>query len=253
MTAALEVKNLSASYGRDPAVRNLSVSADAGDLMAVVGPNGAGKSTLIKAIVGAHPPDAGEIRVLSESGDAARRQITYVPQRGDIDWDFPVTVRDVVSQGRWGHTGLLGRMSSEDRQKVDESLERVGVTDLADRQIGELSGGQQQRVFLARALAQEGRVYLLDEPFVGVDAATEKAIADVLRTLVEEQRTILVVHHDLSTIREYFDQVLLMNCEAIACGPVDEVFTASNLERTYGGTLTVVEQSDGSVFGGTAQ
>jgi manganese/zinc/iron transport system ATP- binding protein len=240
---ALSVRDLVASYDREPVLRNISFEADAGDLMAIVGPNGAGKSTLIKAIVGAHEADSGTIEVLGQTGHAARKDITYVPQRGDIDWDFPVTVDDVVLQGRYGNMGLLGRPSEEDRRLVREAMEMVEVTDLRDRQIGELSGGQQQRVFLARALAQQGQVYLLDEPFVGVDAATEKGIARVMRELSESGRAVLVVHHDLSTVREYFDKVLLMNAELIDYGPTDEVFTTEKLQETYGGELTVLDQS----------
>ncbi len=250
MERALEIKNLTVSYDRGPVVKDVGFSVGPGDLVGVVGPNGAGKSTMIKAMVGAHTPDAGEISVFGDTGKAATRRITYVPQRGAVDWDFPVTVRDVVVQGRYGHAGLLGRFSKEDRRLIDESLDMVGITDLSNRQIGELSGGQQQRVFLARALAQQGDVYLLDEPFVGVDAATESAIVDVLRNLRDEGRAVLVVHHDLSTVREYFDQVLLLNCELIAFGPTSEVFTEELLQKTYGGRLTVLDQGNVAVLAG---
>jgi manganese/zinc/iron transport system ATP- binding protein len=250
MDLALEVKNLNVSYDRGPVVCDVGFEVARGDLVGVVGPNGAGKSTMIKAMVGAHTPDSGSITVLGDSGKKATRRITYVPQRGAVDWDFPVTVRDVVVQGRYGHVGLLGRFSKKDRDLIDEAIEMVGITDLQNRQIGELSGGQQQRVFLARALAQKGDVYLLDEPFVGVDAATETAIVDVLRALRDEGRAVMVVHHDLSTVREYFDKVLLMNAELIAFGPTDEVFTERLLQKTYGGRLTVLEQGNVAVMTG---
>ncbi|QDG54494.1 metal ABC transporter ATP-binding protein [Persicimonas caeni] len=250
MGHALEVNNLTVSYDRGPVVRDVSFEVDKGDLVGIVGPNGAGKSTMIKAMVGAHDPDAGRISVLGDTGKKATRRITYVPQRGAVDWDFPVTVRDVVVQGRYGHVGLLGRFSKKDRHLIDESLEMVGITDLQDRQIGELSGGQQQRVFLARALAQKGDVYLMDEPFVGVDAATEKAIVDVLRKLRDEGRAVMVVHHDLSTVREYFDKVLLMNGDLIAFGPTERVFSQKLLQKTYGGKLTVLSQGEVAVMAG---
>jgi len=241
--AALEVTNLRVTYDRQVAVDGLSFCAHRGDLVAVIGPNGAGKSTLIKAVVGAQPFDEGSISVCGESGQRAVENVTYVPQRGDIDWEFPVTVRDVIMQGRYGSMGLLGRMDAEDERLFDEAVEAVDVRDLLDRQIGELSGGQRQRVFLARALAQKGDVYLLDEPFVGVDAATERAIADVLRRLSAEGRAVLVVHHDLSTVREYFDKVLMMNTSLVTFGSVDDVFTRENLQTTYGGHLTMLDQS----------
>lgn len=240
MTYALEVENLTVSYGRGPVVEQLGFALDKGDLVGIVGPNGAGKSSLIKAMVGALTPDSGTIRVMADSGKKATRRITYVPQRGEVDWDFPVTVEDVVTQGRYGKVGLLGRFSREDRDLIAEAIELVGIGDLKKRQIGELSGGQQQRVFLARALAQQGDIYLLDEPLVGVDATTESAIVDVLRNLRDADKSVMVVHHDLSTAREYFDKVLLMNRELIAFGPVEEVFTPELLQKTYGGRLTVL-------------
>ncbi|AWV90024.1 metal ABC transporter ATP-binding protein [Bradymonas sediminis] len=240
MTYALQVENLTVSYGRGPVVKDVAFALDPGDLVGIVGPNGAGKSSMIKAMVGALTPDTGTIRVGADSGKKATRRITYVPQRGEVDWDFPVTVEDVVTQGRYGKVGLLGRFSKEDRRLVKEAIDLVGIGDLVKRQIGELSGGQQQRVFLARALAQQGDIYLLDEPLVGVDATTESAIVDVLRNLRDAGKSVMVVHHDLSTAREYFDKVLLMNKELIAFGPVEEVFTPELLQKTYGGRLTVL-------------
>ncbi|MFW5968904.1 MAG: metal ABC transporter ATP-binding protein [Persicimonas sp.] len=250
MQAALQVDNLTVSYDRGPVVRDVSFSVDPGELVGVVGPNGAGKSSMLKAMIGAMDLDRGRVRVFGDEGRAAKRRITYVPQRGEVDWDFPVTVEDVVAQGRYGEVGLLGRFSSEDREIVEDSLQMVGITDLVDRQIGELSGGQKQRVFLARALAQQGDVYLLDEPFVGVDATTEEAIVDVLRALGDDGKAVLVVHHDLSTIHEYFEKVLLMNVDLIGFGPVDQVFTEENLQQTYGGRLTVLDQGNVTVLAG---
>lgn len=241
---ALRVKDLTLSYDAEPVVEHVSFDVPQGALVGVLGPNGAGKSTLIKAIVGALRPDAGDIEVLGTQGKHALRRLTYVPQRGSVDWDFPVTVRDVVTQGCLGRVGLFGRISGEEKRIVDEALERVAMTELADRQIGALSGGQQQRVFLGRALAQRGDVYLLDEPFVGVDARTESAIIDVLRMLRDEGRTLLVVHHDLSTVREYFDHVLLLNKKLIAFGPTQEVFLADTLQHAYGGRLAIFEKSE---------
>ncbi len=241
---ALRVKGLTLSYDADPVVQDLSFEVPRGALVGVLGPNGAGKSTMIKAIVGALRPDAGEIEVLGARGKHALRRLTYVPQRGSVDWDFPVTVRDVVTQGCLGRVGLLGRLTGEEHRIVDEALERVAMTEFATRQIGALSGGQQQRVFLGRALAQRGDVYLLDEPFVGVDARTESAIIDVLRMLRDEGRTLLVVHHDLSTVRDYFDHVLLLNKELIAFGQTSEVFQADTLQRAYGGRLAIFEKSE---------
>lgn len=245
MTDVLTVANLTAGYGGAPAIDGLTFSVEPGRLVGIVGPNGAGKTTMIKAIMGALPTISGEITVCGKRGKAALRDLVYVPQRASVDWDFPLTVRDVVAQGRYGSLGLLRRPSDEDRQRVESALEKVAISALADRQIGELSGGQQQRVFLARALAQDGRVYLMDEPFQGVDAATETAIIEVLRTLREAGHTVLVVHHDLSTVRDYFDEIVLLNIELIAYGPTAEVFVPEMLQRAYGGRLAVFD--DGAV------
>jgi manganese/zinc/iron transport system ATP- binding protein len=248
----LRVEGLTVAYDRDAVVRDVSFSVEGAGIVGIIGPNGAGKSTMIKAIVGAQAARAGRVEVMGKVGEEALRAITYVPQRSAVDWDFPVTVRDVVAQGRWGRLGLLGRMRAEDVRAVDEALARVGLEALAGRQIGELSGGQQQRVFLARALAQQGQVYLLDEPFVGVDAATETAIVAVLRELREQGRAILVVHHDLSSVAEYFDQVLLMNGELVAFGPTAQVFTREQLQRAYGGRLTVLPGDGAAIVTGQA-
>lgn len=236
---AIEAQNITLSYTEEPVVRDVSFTLPMGSLVGVVGPNGAGKSTLIKAIVGVMRPDQGQIKVGGEPVGASKGQVTYVPQRGAVDWDFPITATEVVRQGRFGSVGLLRRFRAEDRRAVNEAMEAVGITDLGRRQIGALSGGQQQRVFLARALAQGGDIFVMDEPFVGVDAATEAAIVDVLQNLRDEGKTVIVVHHDLATVDEYFDQLLLLNRELIACGPTEEVYTPENLRATYGGRVAI--------------
>ena len=243
---ALEVRSLSVAYDGKPVVDGVSFAIDAGRLVGIVGPNGAGKTTMIKAIMGALPTISGEVAVMGKSGRAAR-SLVYVPQRASVDWDFPLTVKDVVMQGRYGSMGLLKRPKQADRDAVQQALEKVVITDLAGRQIGELSGGQQQRVFLARALAQEGDVYLMDEPFQGVDAATETAIIDVLRELRGRGKTVLVVHHDLSTVRDYFDEIILLNVSLIAHGPTKEVFTPALLNKAYGGKLALFDDSQAAI------
>lgn len=241
MAQLLEVEDLAVSYdGREFAIDGVSFSVERGEVMAIVGPNGSGKTTALKAIVGAIEPLRGDVRV--NGTGSSRGDIVYVPQRTAVDWDFPMTVRDVVTQGRFGSVGWFKRLTGGDAKRVDEALEMVGIRDLETRQIGELSGGQQQRTFLARALAQDGNVYLMDEPFQGVDAATEKAIVKVIHKLRDEGNGVVIVHHDLSTIREYFDTVLLMNKIVVASGPIDEVFNEANLQRAYGGKLTVLGQ-----------
>lgn len=238
MTSALRTLGLTVAYDTNVVVDDVTFDIEHGGLIAIVGPNGAGKTTMLKAILGLIPSVAGNVEILGETGKKALKNATYVPQRATVDWDFPLTVRDVVMQGRYQHLGLLKRPSDADQKIVDDALDAVSMNDYANRQIGELSGGQQQRVFLARALAQQGDVYFMDEPFQGVDAATESAIVDVLRTLRNEGKTVLVVHHDLSTVRAYFDRVLLLNKTLIAYGPVDEMFTPDLLQQTYGGRLT---------------
>lgn len=234
---ALSVRQLRVRYHETAVVDDVSFDVEAGRLVGIIGPNGAGKTTMIRGIMGAMPVDRGDVQVLGQTGRSALRELVYVPQRASVDWDFPLTVRDLVMQGRYGSLGLLRRPSRDDHARVDGALEQVAMGHLADRQIGELSGGQQQRAFLARALAQDGRVYLMDEPFQGVDAATESAIIEVLRALRARDHAVLVVHHDLSTVRDYFDDVLLMNVRVVAYGPTSEVFTSENLQRAYGGRL----------------
>jgi manganese/zinc/iron transport system ATP- binding protein len=242
--AAVRLRNVTVSYDRKPAVRNVSVEIPSACRVAIVGPNGAGKSTVIKAIVGLVPLDSGEIRVHQQPIDRVRQRVAYVPQRGAVDWDFPVLVRDVVMMGRYGRIGWLRRPCRADREMAASALERMGMAELADRQIGQLSGGQQQRVFLARALAQEADVLLLDEPFVGVDASTEEAIFALLDAASAEGRTVVVVNHDLASVRRHFDLVLLLNGRVVAYGPPDEVIRPDILQRTYGGRLTVLDAAD---------
>lgn len=237
--SAMEVQGLTLSYDDTAVVVDLSFAIHPGQLVGVVGPNGAGKSTLIKAIVGAMKPDAGSILISGKPAAEKLSSLTYVPQRGAVDWDFPITAGEVVRQGRFQSVGLLRRFTAEDRDAVATAMKSVAITDLADRQIGALSGGQQQRVFLARALAQGGDVFVMDEPFAGVDAATESAIVDVLRALRDEGKTVIVVHHDLVTVRDYFDHLILLNRRIIASGPTKEVFTAENLRQTYGGQVAI--------------
>jgi manganese/zinc/iron transport system ATP- binding protein len=234
-TAAVEVTDLTVAYGEKPVLWDVDLEVPPGVLMAVVGPNGAGKTTLIRAILGMVKPAAGRALVYGRPYEQQRRLVAYVPQRGSVDWDFPTNVFDVVLMGRYGHLGWVRRPGPADRAAAREALQQVGMTELAGRQISQLSGGQQQRVFLARALVQHADVYFMDEPFQGVDATTERTIVELLRELRSRGKTVIAVHHDLQTVREYFDQVTLLNVRRIASGPVDEVFTEENLRLAYGG------------------
>lgn len=239
--AALDVRELTVSYGERPAVFSVDAHFPRGTMTAIVGPNGAGKSTLLKAILQIVPALSGQVRFFGRDLARARDRVAYVPQRASVDWDFPTRVIDVVMMGLYGELGLLGRISGRYQARAMACLERVGMTDFATRQIGQLSGGQQQRVFLARALAQDADLYLLDEPFAGVDAATEAAIIDVLQGLKAAGKTVVAVHHDLSTVPEYFDRVLLLNVRKMAEGPVAEAFTGKTLHDTYGGRLATAQ------------
>jgi manganese/zinc/iron transport system ATP- binding protein len=234
---AIEVEDLTVAYRDKPVLWDVDLKVPAGVLMAVVGPNGAGKTTLIKAILGLVRPAAGQVLIHGKPYDEQRRLVGYVPQRGSVDWDFPTSVLDVVLMGRYGSLGWLRRPGRRERALAREALAKVGMHDLAGRQISQLSGGQQQRVFLARALVQEAQVYFMDEPFQGVDATTERAIVALLQDLRAAGKTVIVVHHDLQTVPEYFDWVTLLNVRRIASGPVAEVFTEPNLRLTYGGRV----------------
>lgn len=238
----IEVHDLTVAYQHRPVLWDIDVSFPEGKLVAIVGPNGAGKSTLIKAIMGLVPLASGHVSIFGRPAAQGRRAIAYVPQRGSVDWDFPTTALDVVLMGRYGHLPLFGRPRKRDRDVARECLAKVGMTEYANRQISQLSGGQQQRVFLARALAQQTRVYLMDEPFAGVDASTEKAIVVLLQELRGQGSTVIAVHHDLQTVPEYFDMVMLLNLRNVAFGPVPEVFTQENLMKTYGGHLHLLTE-----------
>jgi manganese/zinc/iron transport system ATP- binding protein len=234
---AVRVTDLTVAYREKPVLWDVDLDVPEGVLMAIVGPNGAGKSTLIKSILGLVPAAAGSVRIYGKSYDEQRRLVGYVPQRGSVDWDFPTNALDVVLMGLYGRLGWVKRPATGHREQAMESLRKVGMADFADRQISQLSGGQQQRVFLARALVQDAQIYFMDEPFAGVDATTERAIIDLLRELRTAGKTVIVVHHDLQTLEEYFDWVMLLNVRRIASGPVDEVFTEENLRKAYGGRI----------------
>ena len=233
-STAVEVSDLTVAYREKPVLWDIDLAVPSGVLMAIVGPNGAGKTTLLKAILGLIHPVAGQVLIHGKPYAQQRRLIGYVPQRGSVDWDFPTTVLDVVLMGTYGTLGWFRRPRAKEYAAAREALAKVSMSDFADRQISQLSGGQQQRVFLARALVQESAVYFMDEPFQGVDATTERAIVALLQELRKSGRTVLVVHHDLSTVRDYFDWVTLLNVRKIASGPVAEVFTDENLHLAYG-------------------
>ena len=231
------VRGLTVSYGEKPALFSVDATFPAGRMSAIIGPNGAGKSTLLKASLGLIPTVSGQVTMFGQPLSRVRDRIAYVPQRASVDWDFPTTVIDVVLMGRYRKLGLFGRVTRAERALATGALTRVGMEGFAERQIGQLSGGQQQRVFLARALAQDADLYLLDEPFAGVDAATERAIIEVLNDLEAAGKSVIAVHHDLSTVTEYFDHVFLVNVRAMAEGPVATAFTTDALAQTYGGRL----------------
>ena len=238
----LEIHDLTVAYHKKPVLWGVDLEVPAGQLVGIIGPNGAGKSTLIKACMGLLPRQSGWVKVFGQSLSDVPTRVGYVPQRESVDWDFPVNVMDVVLMGRYGRLGLLRRPGKADREVARECLERVKMLSYANRQISNLSGGQQQRVFLARALAQQADLYFMDEPFAGVDAATETAIVEVLGELRDQGKTLIVVHHDLPTARSYFDSLLLLNMNVVAFGPTEQVFTAENLQKTYGGRLTILSE-----------
>lgn len=236
-TSALVVRGLTVSYHGQPALWHVDYTAPPHGLVAIIGPNGAGKSTFLKAILGLVPSLAGTVRVFGRPVGEMRRRIGYVPQRSSVDWDFPISAREVVEMGLYGRLGWFRRITKGARAEAMAALDQVGMADHAERQIGQLSGGQQQRVFLARALAQDADVYFMDEPFAGVDAATERAIIDVLQDLDRRGRSVFCVHHDLETVGDTFDHALLLNVGALAAGPVRDVMTRDVLERAYGSRL----------------
>jgi len=240
---AIEVHDLTVAYHTQPVLWDVDLALPEGQLIAIVGPNGAGKSTLLKAILGLIDPITGWVKVFGEPYRRRRSWVGYVPQRESVDWDFPTSALDVVTMGLYGNLGWFRRPRKAHREQALDCLDKVGIRHLAGRQIRQLSGGQQQRVFLARALAQEARLYLMDEPFAGVDATTERAILTLLQELRATGRTVVAVHHDLQTVAEYFDHVVLLNMRLVAAGPVASTFTTENLQRTYGGRLTVLTQA----------
>lgn len=223
---AIEIKNLTVAYGENIALEDFNLNVEIGSLMALVGPNGAGKSTLIKTVLKFLKQITGEIKINGKN-------LAYVPQRNSVDWDFPTTLFDVVEMGCYGRVGLFKRVNKEEKAKVLKAIEQVGMLEFKDRQISELSGGQQQRAFIARALVQEADIYLMDEPFQGVDSTTEKSIVDILKKIKSDGKTLLVVHHDLQTVPTYFESVTFINKTVIASGKVKEVFTQENIDKTY--------------------
>jgi manganese/zinc/iron transport system ATP- binding protein len=241
--AAIEVTDLTVAYQEKPVLWDVDFQAPQGVLLAIVGPNGAGKSTLIKSILGLVRPAAGQVLVFGQAYRPESKLIGYVPQRGSVDWDFPTTVLDVVMMGRYGHLGWFKRPGKNERKLAIECLEKVGMADFLNRQISQLSGGQQQRVFIARAFIQDAPIYLMDEPFAGVDATTEKSIIALLRELRGRGKTVVCVHHDLQTLKEYFDWVMLLNVRSVALGKVTEVLTSDNLRRAYGGRTAFLAEA----------
>ncbi len=241
-TPALEVHNLTASYNRKPVLWDIDFQLPQGQLIGIVGPNGSGKTTLLKSIMGLMEPDSGYVNLFGKKLDDVRERVSYVPQRESVDWDFPASVFEVVQMGRYRKSNLFRRMSTVDREITTRSLEKVNMLEYARRQISQLSGGQQQRVFIARSLAQQADIYLMDEPFVGVDAATEESILALLTEMKEQGKTVVIVHHDLQTAYEYFDWIVLLNTRLVAAGPKDEVFTSDLLQEAYGGRLTVLSR-----------
>lgn len=239
----LSVYDLTVAYQRKPVIWDIEFDIPRGAIVGVIGPNGAGKSTLLKAILELIPRVSGRTEIFGMPYSQVRQRVGYVPQRESVDWDFPVSALDVVTMGLYHQIGWCRPVRSRHREAAMHALTRVGIGDLAKRQISQLSGGQQQRTFLARALVQNADLYLMDEPFAAVDAATEKAIVDLLRDMRLEGKTTLVIHHDLQTVPEYFDYVILLNMRIVACGPTSEIFTRENLEKTYGGRLTLLDEA----------
>ena len=248
----LSIHDMTVAYQRKPVIWDIDYVAPAGKLVAIVGPNGAGKSTLINAALELIPRASGQVRFFGEPYRKQRHRVGYVPQRESVDWDFPVSALDVVVMGLYRKVGWCLPVLPRHRKTALAALDRVGMADYAHRQIRRLSGGQQQRVFLARALVQDADLYLMDEPFTGVDAATERAIVEILRELRSLGKTALVVHHDLQTVTEYFDEVILLNMSLVATGSVESVFTTDNLRKTYGGRLMLLENTDRIVGKGTS-
>ncbi len=239
---AVEVHNLTVSYNRKPVLWDVDFTLPQGKIIGIIGPNGSGKTTLLKTIMGLLKPDSGYAELLGKPLDSIRHRVAYVPQRESVDWDFPASVMDVVLMGRYRKNNLFKRLTRDDKRIANEALEKVNMLEFANRQISQLSGGQQQRVFIARSLAQQADIYLMDEPFVGVDAATEESILKLLVDMRADGKTVVIVHHDLQTAQNYFNWIVLLNTRLVACGPTEEVFTEENLKNAYGGRLNVLSK-----------
>lgn len=239
----LRIQDLTVAYHRKPVLWDVELDIPEGKLVGIIGPNGAGKSTLLKACQNLVPKTSGKIQVYGQPYERQRRRIGYVPQRESVDWDFPISVLDTVTMGTYGRIGWMRPVRRRHREIAMGALRQVGIDHLAGRQISQLSGGQQQRVFLARALAQDADLYFMDEPFAAVDAATEQSIVAVLREFQKKGKTCLIVHHDLATVRQYFDWVVLLNMRVVRAGPVETVFNRDNLRETYGGRLVLLEEA----------
>ena len=247
MTPILDVHDITVAYHRKPVLWDVDLVLNQPQLAAIIGPNGAGKSTLLKAMLGLVPLASGSVRLFGKPLSEVRKRIGYVPQRESVDWDFPVSVLDVVLMGTYGQLGWFWRPGARQKALARECLARVGLSSLENRQIGQLSGGQQQRVFLARALAQQADIYFMDEPMAGVDAATERVIFQLLEELRTQGKTILVVHHDLRTVPNYYDYVVLLNLRLVASGPLETAFTPENLRKTYGGRLAILDAAGDAI------
>ncbi len=240
----IKIINLTISYNRRPAIKGINLEIEQGNIIGIIGPNGAGKSTLLKGIIGLLPIDTGEVSILGEDVKDALKRVAYIPQKEQFDWDFPINVSEVIMMGRYPYISLFGYPNPQDKKIVSEVLKKVEMTEYATTQIRNLSGGQQQRIFLARALAQKSDIYFLDEPFVGVDAKTEVAIFNLIKELKEEGKTIMIVHHDLSKVKDYFDKVILINQTLVAYGDTSKVFTPDMIHKTYGGRLTILQKAE---------
>jgi manganese/zinc/iron transport system ATP- binding protein len=240
---ALQIEQLTVNYGNNPALWDVTLEVPTGNVVGIIGPNGAGKTTFIKTALGLIQPLSGKVEFFGQPLEKVRARIGYIPQRESVDWDFPITVRDLVLMGRYGQLGMLRWPREADRAAVEHYLERVGMLQYADRQINQLSGGQKQRVFIARALVQEADIYFMDEPFIGIDLATKKVIIDLLHELKKEGKTVFVVHHELDQVDTYFDWVIVFNIRLIACGPVQEAFTTETLNAAYGKSYAIFDEA----------
>lgn len=247
MKTSLEVKNLTVSYSNKIALTDVNFSMESGKLIGIIGPNGSGKSTLMKAVLNLTAKDSGEVQINEKTLEEVRGNIAYIPQRSNIDWDFPILVRDTVLLGTYPKLGLFNRPKAKEKKIAEEALKKVGMEDFADKQIGELSGGQQQRVFLARSLAQNADIFFMDEPFVGIDIHSEEIIINILKELRDQGKTLFVIHHDLTKVEDYFDELILVNKELVAAGAVSDVFTPELMERTFNAPLTVLENMGGKL------